>query len=298
MARWVGWLPCVVLVVVPGCDAQNGVSMPDGGGDVARPVDLMPPDLAPDVGPDGGCVPGCHWDCLGGTVCAAGEVYVTGGGSVPCCKFGDPWPFPGPECTAGPPVWTCATPQCAAPDPRYALCSRVQAPPGDYNHLYRLNCTDTKSATPGAACATDTDCRPAAPDVEGRLVCEAATLSCVETSRPDQPASYQASCGLSAADFGSLPGWDDRLVPGKTCPLCHVFWDKANACLLQGCTMPCKFDEDCPPDSICLCAMDESSMLLQFCAEATGRELVEDRVSGLSCPGGGGVDAGPPDGSP
>jgi len=60
-------------------------------------------------------------------------------------------------------------------------------------------------------------------------------------------------------------------------------WDLQAACVRQQCTMPCKFDEDCPSGHVCLCANSSEDRLLQFCARAKDRTTIKGRTAGLSC---------------
>src|SRR5512143_2377515 len=105
MAR-LGWVTAAAWVA-SACTGSGG------------PVGADPADAAldaPRVQPDGGaCVPNCHWDCFGGTECVSGLAWVNGYAPRPCCTFSDPWPGPGPVCSAF--SHACEGGACIAPDP-------------------------------------------------------------------------------------------------------------------------------------------------------------------------------------
>ncbi len=261
-----------------GCrDSQDGSSRDQGSRDHTR-VDA--PRSAPDVHKPDSCQPGCHWDCFGGgAVCQDGKLYRLGRGAAPCCRFEDPWPFPGPVCSSGT-LYACLT-KCAPVDSRYAHCfapTPAADMPDSMAHLFKLSCAETQYAIPGTACQTDDQCRPMAMDVSSRLACDLASHQCNIISRPDRPPDFGASCGLTKADvpFGSET---DFVTAGKNCAVCHVAKYLYTECPRQGCTMPCQYDEDCPEGTVCVC-VSSGTKLTQICAAATDRAPPEGRGGG------------------
>ena len=228
-----------------------------------------------------GCVPGCHWDCFGGTQCEQGTAWVNGFAPRECCQFSDPWPGPGPECAAS--AYHCqGGDTCVEPDPRYQACLRVLGTStepcfaADCEPL-RLYCPEGAVKQPGAPCSSDGDCRPAAEGV-ARLRCDGASTTCVLDTRPLPPAGYGASCGLEPGDVPWLNG--EALVAQGSCALCQVL-RIGDGCLRQGCTQSCVFDEDCPAGSVCLCGTSGGPSL-GYCAAASDRESPAGRGAGLA----------------
>ena len=284
----------------PGLDARDeGLS-----GKEAAVVDLPPPEAsaALDItAKSDKCVPGCHWDCFGGAACKAGKVYQIAYGAHPCCTFSDPWPYPGPVCSAGSPVHGCSASSCAQVDKRYASCmfgynfNKYVYSGGKVGHLLRLHCPGVAAGrAAGDPCSSSQDCRPVKAGGPARLVCDGATSKCIAQGRPAAPAGYGASCGLAAATYPYKLSKTDQVLKGATCSHCHAVWDPAQGCVRQACTTPCQYDEDCPKGSVCLCPPGQwgQGLPYQFCAEATGRSTVSGRTAGLKCPSGA-KDAGP-----
>jgi hypothetical protein len=248
---------------------------------IDAPVDAAPPiDAPPDAASPDACVPGCHWDCFGGSQCASGFAWVNGFAPRPCCSYGDPWPGPGPVCSAF--GVACAGGACATPDPRYAACTALigtRAEPcsgGDCEHLL-LHCPEGGAKDVGSPCSDDRDCRPAAEGV-ARLRCDTGASRCALDTRPPAPASYGESCGLTA-DQVAIFGTEGVTEVSDVCDLCHVH--KADGeCLRQACTVACTFDEDCPAGSICLCG-SFGSPVSGYCAAATDRVTPAGRAAGL-----------------
>lgn len=253
-------------------------------------------DLRTDTDPNA-CRPGCHWDCFGGHLCDGGKIYQVIYAPVDCCNDNDPWPMPGPVCTEGVVVTTCASGHgCTSKwplDARYQSCiqqGRMGLVAGAAtNELLGLLCDGSAPKLVGASCASDADCRPADVSVSGALTCDATSQQCVETSRPAAPADYQASCGITPAS--SFSSASEALLPAPastTAPLCHAIGDSSGSCTRQARTYACSFDEDCPAGSICLCgsftAGPDQGKGVTFCAAATDRTTVAGRTAGLVCP--------------
>lgn len=232
-----------------------------------------------------GCDPSCHWDCMGGASCTNGKVWMNGYGTRPCCGFGAWDPDSGsPPCG----VWSfqCASGMCGTPDPRYAAClSGLGAKSACQNvsqceHI-TLSCAEGLPKAIGEACDGDEDCRPAADGIS-RLRCDKTLQppACVEDSRPPAPGNYGADCGftlLAQPNGWSLTG--EMAVNSGACGgLCQVL--KTDKCILQGCTVPCVFDEDCPEGSVCLCGSYGSASA--YCAAATDRNTAAGRAAGLT----------------
>ncbi len=268
--RWV-----VVLVwVLGGCGGElNATNRSDAAVALDATEGLDAPGV--DATPDAGCVPGCHWDCFGGSTCVNGTAWVNGYAPRSCCTFSDPWPGPGPVCSLQP--VGCPDGVCHLPDPRYAACLRLlgtpsePCPAGSCEQI-RLYCSDGP-AQAGDPCTDDRDCRPAAEGAP-RLRC-GGEGTCVEEARPEAPEGYGANCGLAAGD---VFGPDERVVRAPACPLCQVL--PTEGCLRQACTIECTYDEDCPSGSVCLCS-SFGGAAISYCAEATDRTTPEGRAAGL-----------------
>jgi len=272
-------------LVMPKPDAGT----PDAAAPDAAAPDAAAPDLPPAVKKDG-CHPGCHWDCFGGVACGAGKVYSLGYGPAPCCRYGDPWPYGGPVCSAGSPVYLCTSKKCAAKvDPRYARCLNLAGNTGKRTwmpkHLLPLMCAEAAARKVGHPCTSDGDCRPVAQGVAPRLVCHKGV--CIQAGRSDcAPITFAQHCGVEVDDLrmiGGLPDPSDQVLAGKTCKYCHAAWDSKAGCVRQRCTMPCKFDEDCPTGYACLCATSILDALPQFCARVTDRVDTPGRTAWLGC---------------
>jgi hypothetical protein len=248
-------------------------------------VDVAPeiPDISHDT-----CQPGCHWDCMtgGGVTCIDNTLYQMQAGAAPCCRTTDPWPGGGPPCTSA--RYVCAT-TCQKVDSRYSHCfaqrPSAEMPRELLNHVLRLGCAEATYASVGDVCDGDEQCRPMAASVFSRLACDVVSQKCVVAARPVPPLTFGGDCGLKAAEMSGR--FTDSVVLGKFCPLCHIAKDPA--CLRQGCTISCEFDEDCPMGTVCICTLGygaEMSLtypLRQVCAAASDRESVEGRTAGLRC---------------
>jgi hypothetical protein len=224
-------------------------------------------------------------------ICEDGGVYAMAFSPYPCCKMGDPWPLSGPECTSGsPPIYSCPSKKCGVPDPRYQTClgwlNKGQLYPlrdvAEVEHLLKLYCF-SNPIVPGHPCRGEDGCRPAAAEVSGRLICDVVNHLCVQEPREPASVEYGTSCGVAASDLSDKTSTRDQVVAGKTCSYCHVLWDDYGQCVRQGCTQQCQYDEDCPAGSICLCALSDTDVLMQFCAGATGRTAPLERAHSLPC---------------
>lgn len=224
---------------------------------------------------------------------------------MPCCTSTDPWPYGGPKCTTGAVHYHCLSPcrKFTEVHERYQHCLGVSQTYGDYpldfGHMLELPCGQIHPLKPGASCALDEDCRPAAPGIT-RLPCDWESHTCVVIKKKAPPTYLGKGCGLDVASLGFKPS-ADYAAKGKTCELCHVLWDAKKQCLRQGCTVACTYDEDCPQGMVCLCAAAVGSQMKQICAAATDREDVQGRSAGLECPdqatdgGSAATDAGLPE---
>jgi len=245
---------------------------------------------ATDDGGDDACDPGCHWDCFGGIGCEEGEVWLYGNAPRDCCHYRDPWPGPGPVCGFVM-LADCAPEACdpdAAGDPRYTSCLEFIDDPvlENWEHIPPTLCAGGWGRRAGDPCATDDDCRPAAEDAAPRLRCDVASSTCVADVRPAAPAGFGASCGLTPADLEeSHHDGREILAAGATCDVCYAAWNEPGNCWRQACTIPCRFDEDCPDGTVCLCPLTAYNAVPgQFCAAATDRESSAGRSAGLVCP--------------
>ncbi len=297
------WLVGLGLLLALGCadggdnDAADQGPVPDAPGKDAPGKDAPgadgpgTADSAPDKVPTvdrfvklDQCYAGCHWDCnFSGIGCQGGKVYALGGGAVKCCTHSHPYPHPGPMCSTGYVLRTCASGACAKPDKRYhsPLVSSGPVSKTIYAHQIWLYCPASQSIKVGTSCGSDTDCRPA-PVGTTRLVCDQASSKCALAARPAAPAGYGAGCGLSPAGFSYKPSSRDRLVKGATCSLCHAVLEPGQSCVRQACTTTCKYDEDCPAASVCLYGWGTG---FGVCAAGvTDRTTYAGRSAGLSCP--------------
>lgn len=256
-------------------------------------------------GDGGGCQPGCHWDCFGSVWCSAGQVVVDAYGARPCCQPGEMSLDEACRVSSTP----CPTGRCAEPTVYGACATRRNElrHGGLYGALpasltVRVFCEGGALKRAGAACTSDDDCRPAAPEHAGGLRCAPATQRCVAATRPTAPAGYGAHCGATPRT-GVAEGI--AVTGGRSCDLCAI-GATPSGCLGQACTIACDFDEDCPDGSLCACAapLDAATSLprLGVCLLATSRdaaELTRSLRCGPSGPDDAGVsDAGPSDADP
>jgi len=273
------------LVDAPLVDAPvKDAPLVDAPAKEASLPDLPLPEAAVDLPRLDKCVPYCHWDCFGGVTCSAGKVYEVIYSPVPCCTFSDPWPFPGPVCTYGKASRVCTTAKCVTPEKRYASCAQnsglpYASPPAA--HVTWLYCPASQAIKVGSTCASDAECRPA-PVGTARLSCDKVKKTCQATTRPAAPASFGKGCGLTVSNYQYKSAKQDHLVVGPSCSTCHAIWDPAKSCVKQACTMACKYDEDCPTGTICLCPIYKGGK--QYCAAATSRTNVAGRAAALKCP--------------
>jgi hypothetical protein len=260
----------ILALALASCSGGAGSfdAAPDGRPDAWAVIDAMPIDAV--------CDPECAWPCAGGSLCADGTAWLNAADPVDCCYDDQPWPGPGPLCAVTP--LACTGGACATPDPRYAAClDRLgRADAKDAEELLRLYCPQGAARSAGDSCLSDTDCRPAA---EGVIALRCDGVTCVEATRPAAPADYGASCGL---DPGALVWLDngELATDGFDCAVCQVA-RFGGACLQQGCTLLCNFDEDCPEGSICLCGATPSTAV-GYCAAATDRDTAAGRAAGLA----------------
>jgi hypothetical protein len=284
------WTALVMGGLLWGCTHARAGRAPDAAVDapIAVAIDAAaatdapadaPAEAAPPI--DADCHQDCFWDCFGGSQCANGKIYQFIVGPGECCHYSD-WPGPEKACTGI--GYPCASGTCATPDPRYQQCLALIGRRSDFTYRdaerWELWCTDGAPKMPGAPCADDGDCRPAADGI-GRLRCDAGTHTCVAEARPAPPADYGASCGLGANDVSRLG--EGVVWQAPNCALCQVMRSD-DGCLRQGCTMACTYDEDCPTGSICLCAA-AGSLVSSYCAAATDRDTAAGRAAGLpACP--------------
>lgn len=250
-------------------------------------------------GDGGGCQPGCHWDCFGGVTCSAGQVSVSGFGARPCCQPGGMSPEEACRVSSTP----CPTGRCAETTVYGACAMQRGARRGDglsealpASLTARVLCEGGALKREGAACASDDDCRPAAPEHAGGLRCAPATQRCVAATRPPAPAGYGAHCGATPST-GVAEGI--AVTAGRSCALCAI-GVTPSACLGQACTVACDFDEDCPEGSLCACAapLDGATSLprLGVCLQATSRaELTRSLRCGPTPDDAGAPDAAPAD---
>jgi hypothetical protein len=179
---------------------------------------------------------------------------------------------------------SCASGTCVTVnDTRYGHCLKVGEYRGRFlemDHLLRLHCSKDFHRKEGGLCSGNKDCVPSTAGPNYTLTCSSGT--CRKVPRTAPPADYRKSCGLTRAD---LKSWLDRdeAVPGKTCGLCHIYYDFKQDCLKQGCTVTCKYDDDCPAGSACLCVPYNGKVLLQVCTPVSRRETHQDRTADLTC---------------
>lgn len=236
------------LLLLPSCSKDSETFKPlDGAsasdtnnlGDMS---DLRDPDLSDP------CDPNCHWDCFGGQpLCENGVVWSTHFGPIPCCRYDDPWPMPGPICGSEK-LLQCKSSCIKIFDARYKNChyDRIILPSDPLAEIARLKCQDTANREVGSSCQSDAECRPAKDTVSGRLICDLTTKMCKEVPRPTLD-GYGGSCGtFTPPNTRSVITLDDGSI-------CVVEKDFENNCWKQAKTLSCVFDEDCPVGSICLC---------------------------------------------
>ncbi len=179
----------------------------------------------------------CHWDCFGYHECADGVVTTWDHTPVPC------------------EYWTGMCPHYQS-----YVCERGCRI--DANVLYepfiqpREMCEEWRPKQLGDPCTQPSDCDPqvATIDSGGSVVnvylqCDIALGECVARD-PPVVADYLAQCGVTAP-FGQPDAYEYGFVRTSVCAggLCLILDD--GACVMQGCTIACDSDDDCPMGSVC-----------------------------------------------
>ena len=225
-------------------DVPNDEVLDDGGADLrddaARDDGDASDDRGRDVNDDGEAEsydPNCHYDCFGFSECHDGIVTTWAHTPVPCAYWTGECPhYTGYTCERG---------------------CRI-----DVDHIYdpwidpREMCEEWRPKEVGDPCDDPTDCEPqvAAVDESGNVInvyldCDLETGTCVARDPPIVE-DYLAQCGI-AAPFGDSDGWEYGFVrtdacSGGVCLICE-----RETCVLQGCSIRCDSDDDCPMGSVC-----------------------------------------------
>jgi len=190
-------------------------------------------------GNGGGFYPGCHYDCFGALTCVDGTVTRWTNAPVACSD----WKGDCPHAV----VSTCMK---GCDKPRLETSGSTDD---------RVICREYAPKVAGNPCQADDDCRPTAAVVTGTeirnvsLKCDQASSVCVE--RPQTPPNdWLAPCTASVIKSAKLEGIESAAFhplpdPGCSSGLCIVAGH--TTCVRQGCSVPCRSDDECPPASRC-----------------------------------------------
>jgi hypothetical protein len=208
----------------PGFDGSNGTGGTAGVSGTAG-------GAAGSGGAGGGFQPGCHIDCFGRTTCRDGVVTVWAHNPVPC----DQWTG---ECPHG--VVTTCSKGCNAA----AMNGPTNCP--------QAICRENAPKAAGDACQADDDCRPTPATASGNvyLRCDTGTGKCV-TAGPPVLGDWLEACTPSAVE--SLRGITTpfRVFADTKCSAGACAAAGRETCIAQGCTQPCRSDDECPAGSVC-----------------------------------------------
>jgi hypothetical protein len=179
--------------------------------------------------------PNCHMDCFAATWCMDGVVRHQDMQMLACG-----WTDTCPNRVLA----TCQR-GCAS-KPRLASVSRC---PSDL-------CLENYPKEAGDPCSGEADCRPTRATIQNDgvvqtyLRCDSATQACVPTQAP-QLADWLAPCDvkvISAVTPGAYGAVTDATCSGG---VCTYFAAREQACVYQGCSKPCRTDDECPAGAMC-----------------------------------------------
>lgn len=231
-----------------GCGQHSGESHADVSNDVLADTETGSegPDVRGDADTgaeeslDTDVDPYCHYDCFGFTECNDGVVTTWEHAPVPC----DYWEGVCPHYTA-------------------ATCERGCRSDGEELGAYddpSSACEENRPKRAGDPCVDESWCLPQVPTVDDDgtvrnvyLRCDLDTHVCVEAD-PPVVEDLLAYCGLSDADLREPPspghyGWGFASSDVCSGGLCLIM--QSEECLLQGCTIACAADHECPPGTVC-----------------------------------------------
>ena len=175
----------------------------------------------------------CYIDCFSQPFCEGGVIYDLGIGHTAPCDASCPQRVIG-SCPNG-----CGSRLLAFQTCRQELC-KENAP-----------------KYVGDRCATDQDCRPTVvvrsfTTIENTyLACDPVALTCVSRQPPAAVADWLAPCtpelvASHPVSAQQTEQWfDDPKCSSGTCVVAF------SECARQGCSQPCRTDDECPPGSAC-----------------------------------------------
>ena len=184
---------------------------------------------------------GCHFDCLGWSICKDGVVTQYQHTPISCWNWQGSCPVED--------VITCQK-GCAEEG------GTLDAAGGGYTL-----CLEHHPKEAGDPCQTAVDCLPT-PAIElgwplgvenVYLQCDKGAGLCVEAP-PPVVTDWMQQCQLPTKDWTAPAGAYGAVSrPTDVCSQgwCLIYPDLEVPCIRQGCTKPCDFDWDCPPASTC-----------------------------------------------
>jgi hypothetical protein len=227
-------LPWLLLALTGCAMSADTFSTPDGGRDAGG-------DAAHDSGPHDAGRPdanaSCHHDCFGFSQCGDGGVVTTWAHApIPCDRWEGVCPsWVSYQCLRG----------CR-------IDNQTIGPFGEPSDA----CEENRPKHAGDRCGRESDCEPQraaygyACDsvVNVYLRCDFASGTCVDRERPIVE-DWLAPCGLTR-DGGS-GGYAAGAIPSSACRGGWCVYVEEDWCVLQGCTIACKADSDCPMGAVC-----------------------------------------------
>jgi hypothetical protein len=208
----------------------------------ASPEDASPDQLALEASADQGPAeaspeadPYCHYDCFGWAECVNGLATRYMHTPVKCehwtgkCPIAEVYP-----CERG-----CRIDMTQSFEPAMSA---------------RQMCEEFRPKQVGDPCTDESYCEPqvATWDSEGKvtntyLQCDIDAGTCI-AKEPPQVADWLAECGLAG---DGEPGFAFGVVVTDACSGGLCMFVESAACVLQGCTISCDSDDDCPPGAVC-----------------------------------------------
>lgn len=114
-------------------------------------------------------------------------------------------------------------------------------------------CEENRPKQVGDPCDDESDCEPQVATWEGTEVttvylrCDLEQGTCVSRD-PPVVEDWLAACGL---ELDSQPGYAYGYMPVAACTGGVCLYLETDECMLQGCTIPCDSDGDCPMGAVC-----------------------------------------------